>query len=245
MAGLGSVVVGFAHVTLKVAKNEGGGARTLFQAFRSRPRHLVALAVIDFLGGLTVALAGYLAGATEPQRLIEITNTEPLKGWLLVGGLGPVLAGRVFTGGLVRGRFEAWTTPGVEDHADANRSDAGVADEAWRMRIEITETLEDAVWARVSSNLEARAANYRRQLRPVLRSESGCRSFVKHVDRYFSSKRRRRMPDSVEAQLNFVRQTDGSSGATFKVRVQALSDACIDEGLWDIADAALLPPAGT
>lgn len=239
IAGLGGSVSGSAHALYRAWK-EGGGLRTIYRALIASGRHVYALLIIDFSGGVLTAVLGWASGATAPERLVSLVNDTPSLGWFLVGLLGPVVAGRLFTGGFVRGRYNEWIDTHSSDQSPKGSTFvrwSEVADQAWRLRSEAVATIEDKVWVIVQGNLGRAAAANRESLEAKLRAEPETAAELERLARSYFDRQRRNMSAEVRSAVDAL---DGAHGGRFYAqRVERLGHALINGGFWDVIDAFL------
>jgi hypothetical protein len=156
VAGVGSVLAGFLHVLLR-ARLAGGGLGTLKRALESRTDAVLTIAAIDFIAGVLAALVGAVAGASEPGGLVRFVNAHPLPGWMAVGLVGPFLSDRLFSGSIVRGRFDPRAARVRGNEVDLRRlaesRGTRISDDAWRLRAESLKSIEMQVWIQVQRAL--------------------------------------------------------------------------------------------
>jgi hypothetical protein len=112
---------------------------------------------IDFVSGLILAGAVVIVGITQPAQLIRVINASPALGWALLGAFGPLLSDRLFSGAIVRGRFDPnfSRTHAAIQGTDPMLSGDGVRirDDAWRLRSEQLKSIELSVWVLVQTKL--------------------------------------------------------------------------------------------
>lgn len=244
-AGLGSVTIGLLHALWR-ARSEGGGLRTVVSGLHNARYQTAALMVIDFTGGVLVGVGVIVVGLSN-SVVLQIFDVNVALGWFAVGLIGPAVAGRLFTGGFVRGRYDEWIPE--PDGEPVQRTAEDLADAAWRLRVELIQTIEDQVWILVRRHLEVRADELRKPLlKRIRKSDRDALMLVTHTQSYFA-RPRRTMPDEVEQALAKALANvppQGSEvipikGSLYQNRVEALGEALLSCACWDVVLSFISP----
>lgn len=235
LSGFGGVLSGLAHLVLRTW-SEGGGFRTLRQSLGESGRHVCTIMVIDFVGGCLLGLVGFVGGATEPGRLVALVNDRPLVGWTLVGVLGPVISGRLFTGGFVRGRYEQWFNPDYREDGLFAQDRSDVADQAWRLRAEAVASVEDRAWANVQATLSREADRLRLLVEQRLEGDEAEAELLVRLTRAYFRRPRRRATERVQGAIG---ECDDSPPGYQSEAAKRLGHALINDSYWEPVRAFL------